>query len=195
MIDPRRRKRRAGLLGDPSHVAHHQSRQQGAAVAGEVPFDEAANVAAQIFDQDARRPTVPGNQFHILIAVEKAGRIDGSSAKIRRIIEAARVAAILRNQRPDPKPHPVAVAPVAPHHAQGYENIAGDLLRARRVPQTLRRYLPAGSADELLRFVAQRPLQIQRAVVAGHYRAQMMMGKFRNQELAMARVTEEKGQG
>src|SRR6266508_2687651 len=121
MIDAGGSEGSADVFTDCTHVADHERFDKGAAVLREVAFDKTANLPPQIFDRAAQWSRISRQQLDFLVAIEKGGQINFPARQIGSVVEAAGIAAVLRNGRSDPKPHAVPVAPITPHGAQADE--------------------------------------------------------------------------
>ncbi len=156
MIDAGGGKRCAGFLADAPHVAHHQSLHQGAVVRRQAALEIITNLAPDIFDKAARDAGLAPQQFDLLIVVDERRGINRPPRQIGRVVEAARIAAVLGSLRAHAQAHAVTVTPVAPDRAQTDENVAVNFFGAGGMPNALGAQLPAGSLRQPLRLIGQR---------------------------------------
>ena len=95
-----------------------------------------------------RSRAAPGwraNQFNFFIAIEKAGDVNIPARQISRIVKAAGITAVSRDAGTNPKPHPVAVTPLAAHGTHAEQNVPCDFFRPGRLPDPLGANLPTAA--------------------------------------------------
>ena len=157
--------------------------------------DITTDLPANIFDGTANSPCLPRDQFNLRIVVEKSGDVDLPLGKIGGVLEAAGIAAVLRQVGTKPKTDAVTVAPVTPRRAQAQLQIAADFLGAGGMPNALGAHQPAMTIDEFLRLGIEPAPRVKTRSWRSHDRAQMMIREIGEKDFAMADKAHGKSQG